>query len=295
MIMKEDLKDISPIMVRKSIKAGLKIFRKMRNRCQYSLGGKTLVMENIVECLKGLGIQKGDTVLVHSSLSRLGTVEGGAQTVVEALLNTVGISGTVGAPTFWGNTSVYLDGHRTFDVRNSPSILGAISENIRKRPDARRSLHPTHSAAFIGPQAGFLTEHHQLDNTPVGGKNSPFMKLIDLQGKIILLGVTLEYLTSFHTIEDIPDFPVKVYLDDPLTFRVIDENSSELAVSTYCLDPKVGRKAKGIKMGRYLRENGLLQELRLGNATVCLLPARPLHEVLLFLYGKGITMYSPGY
>lgn len=293
---KEDLKDISPRFVKKSVKASLKTYRKLRNRFQCLLVQRNLTEKDIVGCLKDVGIQEGDVVLVHSSLTRLGIVTGGAQTVVTALLKTVGSLGTIGAPTFWGNTGIYLQGNRTFNVSTSPSILGIISETIRKNPRARRSLHPTHSAAFIGPQAEFLTENHHLDNTPVGGPNSPYMKLIGLNAKILLLGVTLEYLTSFHTIEDLfPDFPYQVYLKEPLVFDVIDKEGQKISVSTYCHDPAMGRQAKGIKMGRYLRENGVVAESQLGNALVMVLQTRLLHETLLALYGKGITMYSPGY
>jgi aminoglycoside 3-N-acetyltransferase len=231
LIIKEYLKNLSPQFVRNIVKEGLKNYRKLRNKMAFDLRGKSLQENDISYCLKTLGVKEGDDVLVHSSLSRLGYVQGGAETVVSALLRSVGTNGTLGAPTFWGNTVQYLKGARTFDVRNSPSILGIISETIRKYPGAKRSLHPTHSAAFIGTNADYLVKDHHLDNTPVG-PNSPYMKLVNLEGKILMLGVSLEHLTNFNTIEEtIPNFPIKVFLDDPLTFKVIDQQGMQMEVT----------------------------------------------------------------
>jgi len=255
LIMKENFKNISPKVVRKLAREGLKVYRDVKNTIAYKFSGNKLYENHITTALRNIEIREGDVVLVHSSLSRLGYVEGGANTVLSGLLKVVGSTGTVGAPTFWGNTSKYVKGARTFDVNNSPSILGTISETIRKHPEAKRSLHPTHSASFIGPLADYLAKDHHLDNTPVG-PNSPYMKLVRSNGKILLLGVTLEYLTNFHTIEDItPDIPVKVYLDNPLIFKVLDQKGQELGITTCCQCPEAGKKRQCIKMESYLVEN----------------------------------------
>jgi aminoglycoside 3-N-acetyltransferase len=47
---------------------------------------------DLLNTFESIGIRKGDTLLVHSSLSSFGYVEGGTQTVIEALLASVGIS-----------------------------------------------------------------------------------------------------------------------------------------------------------------------------------------------------------
>ncbi len=292
---KEDLKDISPIFVRKFIKQGLKTYRKKRNRFAFKIAGKKVTEDDLFECFRKLGIKNGDIVLIHSSLSRLGYVEGGAVAIIEALQRAVGSKGTIGAPTFWGHTTLYLNGQKTFNANESHSILGAVSENIRKHPDAERSLHPTHSAAFVGPAADYLIKNHHLDNTPVG-PNSPYHKLAKIRGKILLLGASLEYLTNFHTIEnEYSDFCVPIFLEDPITFKVIDREKNVRNVTTYVYDPESNKKAKGIKMGRYLIENNILKERKVGNTTAKLLDAKLLHQTLIKLFENGITMYNPGF
>ena len=42
------------------------------------------------EGFKNAGICSGDTVLIHSAMTPIGYVEGGAKTVAEALIDTVG-------------------------------------------------------------------------------------------------------------------------------------------------------------------------------------------------------------
>ena len=291
---KERVKNISPIFIRKQVREVLKKYREIRNIVDHRLFSKGLTEKDIVRSLESGGIKRGDVVLVHSSLSRLGQVYGGAATVVSALLKAVGPKGTIGAPTFWGTTMIYQEGNLVFDVKNSPTILGKIAEVIRLHPQAKRSMHPTHSAAFIGPLAGYLTKDHHLDNTPVGPR-SPYFKLTQVGGSILLLGVTLEYLTNFHTIEDvIPNFPVRVYLPEPLTFTVIDPERNEFEVNTFCQCPETGKMRQTIKMEYYLRENNVFNEFQVGRGLSKFIDAKKFHYTLMALYDRGITMYNPG-
>src|SRR5438445_7962273 len=110
----------------------------------YDPTGKTRVTRaDLVAGLRAIGIEPGGIIQVHSSLSRLGYVEGGAETVVDALLEVVGPEGTVMVPTFnHGAAEIY-------DTATTPSVNGAVTEALRRRPEARRSLHPTHPYAAI--------------------------------------------------------------------------------------------------------------------------------------------------
>ena len=57
--------------------------------------GNILTKQELIDQLHSIGVNEGDSLLVHSSLSKIGYVEGGAQTVVEALLETVGKNGNL--------------------------------------------------------------------------------------------------------------------------------------------------------------------------------------------------------
>src|SRR3979411_1950686 len=57
-----------------------------------------LTAEEVRRALIGAGVANGALVIVHSSLSRLGWVVGGAQSVVMALVDVVGVEGTIVMP-----------------------------------------------------------------------------------------------------------------------------------------------------------------------------------------------------
>src|SRR5947208_1183238 len=97
----------------------------------YDTVGKSLVTRrDLVLAIRSLGVELGELLQVHSSLSRLGYVEGGAETVVDALLEVVGPTGTVMVPTFnHGKADIY-------DPAETPSTNGAVTEAFRKRTEA---------------------------------------------------------------------------------------------------------------------------------------------------------------
>jgi len=146
-----------------------------------------------------LGISKGDSVLIHSSYKSMGGLEGGIETLVNALLSVIGERGTLIAPTLTYR-DVSVD-NPVFDYINTPSCVGAISEFIRLHPDSKRSIHPTHSCAAIGYKTDYFVKGHENDRTPIG-KNSPFYKLMQDGGKILMLGCGLARNTSCHGIEE---------------------------------------------------------------------------------------------
>jgi aminoglycoside 3-N-acetyltransferase len=139
-----------------------------------------LTRQTIAEDLRRLGVQSGDALVVHSSLRSLGKVEGGAATVIAALLDVIGPNGLLVFPTFTYFTQV-------FDPTTDPCLTGTIPESGRSWPGAVRSWHPTHSVAAIGDGAEALCAGHHL----VGGNGlgSPLDLLAARGGSILLLGV----------------------------------------------------------------------------------------------------------
>lgn len=152
----------------------------------------------IMAGLHELGVVPGDHLLVHSSLRSFGYVEGGADAVIDALLEAVGESGTVLVPTL--TFSVLKSYPHEFSVRRTPSSTGRITETFRQRDEALRSRHPVSSAAAIGSQAAFLTAAH-LD-TPCG-PDSPYFRLYELGGKVVFFGASIGSNSVFHSAEEI--------------------------------------------------------------------------------------------
>ena len=146
----------------------------------WSPDNKPLVTRaDIVAGLRAIGLQPGDLVQVHSSLSAFGYVEGGADAVVDALLEALGPDGTLMVPTFNHGRE------KVFDPATSPSVNGKITEALRTRPEAHRSVHPTHPYAAIGPLAEWLTSEHLEIGT--FDWECPLGKLIQRDGLILML------------------------------------------------------------------------------------------------------------
>lgn len=184
---------------------------------------------SLVEALAILGVEPGSTLMVHSSLSQLGYVVGGAQAVVAALLQVIGPSGTLMMPTHsgdlsdpssWSNPPVpeaWWDTIRTEMPAYDPGLtgtraMGAVVECFRHVPGVRRTAHPTMSAAAIGPEAERLLGTQQLAHGL--GETSPQARLYDLDGWILLLGVGHANNTSLHLAEyrsARPDAPVSTH------------------------------------------------------------------------------------
>lgn len=174
--------------------------------------------------LRRLGISEGMLLNVHSAMSKLGFVVGGAQTVVDGLLDALGPAGTLMMPSHSGQLSdpgnwqsppapeawwqTIRDEMPAFDRQRTPTrIMGVIPELFRTYPGAARSPHPQTSHAALGPLAAEIIAEHPLDC--LFGDASPMGKLYALDGWVLLLGVGHGNNTVLHLAEDRATFPSK--------------------------------------------------------------------------------------
>lgn len=122
-----------------------------------------LTRAELREQLQSISVRAGMDVLVHSSLKRVGAVDGGADTIIDAIRDVIGPSGTLMISTVSGSVTPT---QTAFHVVDTPSSVGALSNVFRLRSGASRSLHPVHSVAAMGPKTTFFTEGHLHANTP---------------------------------------------------------------------------------------------------------------------------------
>lgn len=224
----------------------------------------------IAAALTDLGLSAGDTVLLHSSLSSFGHVEGGAPTVVAALLEVVTPSGTLIAPTF----SRYLLDEPVWDRENTPSLMGKISETIRTWPGALRSNHAGHPYAAIGAQAETICRRPYRTGF---GVDTPLQTLVDENAWILLMGVPYHNCTLFHLFEaasNLPYWELEERKGTIIIDGVRDENGSAWEY----------RRAEGlsndfIPLGLELESRGLVSRCTVGNSEQRLFRAREAYEV----------------
>lgn len=185
-------------------------------KIQNMVPAATAQINQIAEDLKALGLPEGSVLLVHSSLSSLGQIEGGPESVIQGLLKALGPEGTLLFPTL--SYKLVNEQQPVFDVEQTGSNIGAINEYFRKREGTIRSIHPTHSVAGTGKLAGEILSGHEEDNTPCG-PHSPFHKLKNYPSFLLMLGCSLYPNTSFHAIEEVIGTPY-VIADDQITFTI---------------------------------------------------------------------------
>ena len=237
--------------------------------------------DTLIAGFREMGMEAGGLVMVHSSLSAFGHVEGGAETVIAALLAAIAPGGTLVLPTLCQRDKERRE--ETWDIANSPSDVGKITETFRTWPGAVRSDHFTHSVTAVGPLAEEITSGHASAGprpSPWGprafGYGSPWDKLYDHNALYCFLGVTYSVHTLRHYIqarileETIEALPAEASAQ--LQARVVGWNR-----------PGLFPWWNGEQEEEALAALGLVRYVQIGNATCRSIPAQTDVDTLLRL------------
>jgi aminoglycoside 3-N-acetyltransferase len=285
----------TPKFIQKWIMLFLK--KQRRNKIREQEKNNTgVTKETLLADLKKIGLASGDSVLVHSSLSKIGFVPGGAATVIDALFEAVGAEGTLLFPTFpaKGKNKTHLEEHPFFDIVNTPSQMGSITEYFRKLPNVYRSFHPTDPVSAKGPLAEYYTSTHYNQLTPYN-EYSPFRKLCDKKGKILMMGTTLNgACTNLHTLEDAVNFRYPVYDEKIVDVKMIDEAGKTSTVKTKVHNPEYSVKRNCDALKPLFEKENVLTNGTIGSAKSMLIDADRMLQVMIKYYNEqGVTMYTP--
>lgn len=230
-----------------------------------------LTKQNLIEEFQAIGVEAGDALQVHSSYKSFGGVDGGPQTVIDALLDTLGDEGSLIMPAF---NFDFCKGE-PWDVNETPSHMGIITELVRKDPRSRRIFHPIYSFSIIGKQAEFLTKDRYKSSY---GRDSLFGKLRQLDGKIMVVGLAYnDSMTFFHHVEEIEGCDYR-YLKD-FTGMVTDEkgNTYEDTFQMLVRDIDKGVHTMVDPMAELAEEQGLIKHRQIGEAAVKLMNANDIY------------------
>ncbi len=203
--------------------------------------------------LKTLGLNTGDTVLLHSSLSSLGHIEGGANTVLNAFFSVLGPEGTLIAPTF--------------------GSLGILPDTLKQHPGAISSIHPRASVVAVGARAKEICRDHWKAET-AHTENTPYMRIADLGGHICLLGVDQDRNTTLHAVEALLRLPY-LKTTPEIAFSTPEGNTTR----SWPFFP--GPHRNFIGLDRLLQERDILHVGRIGNAVARLIKSRDMINTLL--------------
>jgi aminoglycoside 3-N-acetyltransferase len=232
-----------------------------------------LTKQELVTEFGKLGLKAGDIVLVHSSYKSLGGVAGGPQTIIDALLEVLTPEGTLIMPTFNFN----FNKGEPWDVRNTPSHMGVITELVRTNPNSRRVFHPFYSFAILGKLKDELTRIRYKDSY---GVDSIFMQLRKLDAKIMIIGLSYTHsMTFFHHIEQMEGVDYRFI--KAFTGEVTDENGNTYTDTFTMLvrDIDKGVLTEVDPMGAVLEQRGVVTVRKIGEADVKLMKANDVYRV----------------
>jgi aminoglycoside 3-N-acetyltransferase len=225
--------------------------------------------EDIKDGLKKLGLKRGDNIGVHSSLSSFGYVEGGADAIIDALLETVGEEGTVVMPTYSNNTQTLEKTQQEIDMgvtwkyrvlaynpKKDGCWTGKIPDTFWRTDGAIRNSNLTHSLTAVGASSEKLSQN--------------WKKLLDADGYILLLGVTLGCCSSMHLAEEYVQLPQHIL--DKITPPPELQEKYERENIGFGFGPYPDFE----KMEEICRKHNIMKSVRIGEATVKLLRLREL-------------------
>lgn len=150
-------------------------------------------ISGLTDQIRELGVTAGGVLIVHTSFSRVGPVEGGPLGLIRALQAALGPNGTLVMP------SMTDDDDHPFDARRTDCLgMGVAADMFWRMANVLRSDSP-HAFAAVGPEAHRITADHPLDVPH--GLNSPVGRVYDLDGQILLLGVGHDANTTIHLAE----------------------------------------------------------------------------------------------
>lgn len=247
------------------------------------------------DAVRVVGIRSGDMVFVHSSYDAFQGFSGKPTDVIAALQSVVGVTGGLLMPTIpFGGTAVeYVRSNPVFDVRRTPSRMGLLTELFRRSPDVVRSVHPTHSVALWGDAVAGMGDGHHLAGTPCGA-GSPYHRLLDRKGRVLLLGTDINSMTFYHTLEERLEgrLPFSPFTSEEFVLQSRDYSGNLLTTRTRLFDPAVSRRRDLRKLAAELQRNGAWRETEAGKLHLVRLDVEDVLATADAMAEKGIYCYD---
>jgi aminopeptidase-like protein/aminoglycoside N3'-acetyltransferase len=245
-----------------------------------------LTLEKLVAEFRELGVTNGDVLFIHSSYKAFGGVDGGPQTVVDALLDAIGPEGTLIMPTF---NYDFLKGV-AWDVRSTPSQMGVLTELVRTDPRAKRMHHAIYSMSAIGKLADEVAAHRSND---CFGETTIFKKFRDWDAKILILGLAYsKSITFLHHCEQAADVDYRFLKEFKGMAIDAQGNAHDEAYTMFVRNVDMGVVLDFEPIGALL-DSRVVTRRKIGEADVRLMKCRDVFDVAVKAMkehkGPGLT------
>lgn len=228
----------------------------MLNRCE------------ILAVLRALGVQPGMMLEVHASLRSLGPVEGGVDTVLDALMEAVGTEGALVMPAFRLSPNLALTEEDlrmglTMKIKILPedaerTAMGLVADTFLRRPDV-----VTGEGIFRVSAWGKDAAKHAAG----------FQYLIDHGGHALLMGADIYRLSAMHYVEDALPAEIRA------RFRPEPEALEKYPEGEWLVEAWTPEAKPWYRIQDAAYEKGLILDGRVGGAKCMFLPVKPVIEL----------------
>ena len=222
--------------------------------------------EQVEKALVAVGIQVGDSLLVHSAVQYLGRPTGGVGIYLDAILAVISPGGTLAVPTF---NFAFARGE-AYDPLATPSQgMGAFSEYVRKHSLARRTPHPMQSLAVLGYYAGDLASR---DTPSAFDPHSAFARMLELDFKALLLGADVNAISMLHYCEQRANVPYRYWKEFTGPVRTPDGWDTR-TYRMFVRDLEIDARLSLVPVQQYLEARGQWSSVPLsyGRVSACYL------------------------
>lgn len=248
------------------------------------------------ELLGSVGVRTGDIVCVHSAFDQFLGFQGNVGDALRLLQESVGNEGGLMMPTqpFTSTAIDYVRKHPVTDVARAPSMVGMLTEILRRTPGAVRSINPTHPVAAWGEKGVRLVERDWEAGTPCG-RGTAYHRLLDSDARILMLGTGLQPMTFYHCIEELiePMMPFSPFTAEVFTLKTKNRVGEVFESRMRLFEPGPSSRRRMNLLESELRASGFWRSERIGRLEVISLRAVQVLEACEAMARKGRFCYLP--
>lgn len=246
--------------------------------------------DQLISIMKTMGMKNGSVVFIHSSMTEFYNYKGTAQELIDKIIEVIGQEGTLMMPAY--PKIIKMNKDVDFDVLNSVSGAGYLSEVFRKYPGVKRSINLQHSVCAYGKLADYFTSEHHLSIT-TWDEFSPYYKMSQLKTLVFAFGLPYFLGTMIHCTESILRTKYKyfqLFFTKEIEYKYRDEQGN-IGVHKYLTHNLARKRSKKMIVKKYFNKKQF-NKIKLSNLDIEMVEAKYTLNLYLDLAKKGITMYT---
>jgi len=238
-----------------------------------------MIIGVIKDLLQKNGVIKGDTICVFSDITSFGVPntlkdhikKRGMNYLLDSYIDTfkdvVGKEGILLMPTFTYSAC----NNEIFDVNNSKSTVGVLTEYFRKKEDVKRSLHPIFSFAAYGKKADEILKQEDWDSF---SEKSVMGKLENINAMYILFGVGMHESATFVLYSEQKYKAYYRYFKNFPGIIVDGDKKVETDVSYYVRDLNINYEYSWENLEKIGKKRGIIKSDKFESGEIMLMRAK---------------------